>query len=54
MNDRPSTQGVIEVQYPYTGEAIGAVPKAGVEDVRKLFAAAQAYRPKLARFERVS
>jgi len=54
MNDRPSTRGVIEVRYPYTGEVIGAVPKAGVEEVREAFAAARAYQPKLTRFERAS
>ena len=54
MNDRASKQGVIEVHYPYTGEVIGTVPKASVEDVRKLFATAKAYKPKLTRFERAS
>ena len=54
MNDRASRQAVIEVRYPYTGEVIGTVPRATVDDIRKAFAAARAYKPKLTRFERAS
>ncbi|HYC38603.1 MAG TPA: phosphonoacetaldehyde dehydrogenase [Usitatibacter sp.] len=54
MNDRASKQGIIEVRYPFTNEVIGTVPKASVEDVRKLFKAARAYKPKLTRYERAS
>src|SRR5688500_16880865 len=54
MNDRASKQGVIEVQYPFTGEVVGTVRKATVEDVRRLFASARAYKPKLTRYERAS
>ena len=54
MNDRASKQRVIEVHYPYTREVVGTVPKATVEDIRRTFAAAQAYKPKLTRFERAS
>jgi putative phosphonoacetaldehyde dehydrogenase len=62
LTDRPRTaashtQGasrVIEVRYPYTGEVVGTVPKATVDDVRAAFAAAHAYKPTLTRFERAS
>ncbi len=43
---------VIEVRNPYTREVVGTVPKAGLDDVRRAFAEAQAYQPKLSRFER--
>ncbi len=43
---------VIEVRYPYTGEVIATVPKASVEDVRRAFRIAKAYKPKLTRHER--
>lgn len=43
---------VIEVRNPYTREIVGTVPKAGLDAVRRAFAEAQAYRPKLSRFER--
>ena len=54
MNDRATKQGVIEVQYPFTGEVVGTVRKATVADVRKMFEAAHAYKPKLTRYERAS
>ncbi len=43
---------VIEIHNPYTGDCIGTVPKAGVSDVRQAFEIAQAYRPRLSRYER--
>ncbi|MBS0429719.1 MAG: phosphonoacetaldehyde dehydrogenase [Proteobacteria bacterium] len=43
---------VIEVTYPYTGEVIATVPKATLDDVRRAYAAARAYKPKLTRYER--
>jgi putative phosphonoacetaldehyde dehydrogenase len=49
---RADGERVIEVCNPYTGECIGSVPKAGVEDVRRAFEFARAYRPRLSRFER--
>jgi phosphonoacetaldehyde dehydrogenase len=52
MNDRASKQGVIEVRFPFTGEVVGTVPKASVEEVRQAFAAAHAYKPTLTRFQR--
>jgi phosphonoacetaldehyde dehydrogenase len=54
VNDRAQGQRVFEVRYPYTGEVVGTVPKASVDDVRKAFAAAHAYRPKLTRYQRAS
>ena len=42
----------IEVINPYTEEVIGTVPKATVEDVRRAFATAAAYRSPLTRYER--
>jgi putative phosphonoacetaldehyde dehydrogenase len=45
---------VIEVFNPYTGQLIGTVPKVSVEDVKRAFAIAKAYRPKLTRYERAA
>ena len=42
------------VRNPYTGAPVGSVPKATLEEVRRAFAIAHAYRPKLTRFERAS
>ena len=42
----------IEVRNPYTGALVGTVPKATVDDVRRAFAIARAYRAKLTRYER--
>ncbi|HEY2628084.1 MAG TPA: aldehyde dehydrogenase family protein, partial [Usitatibacter sp.] len=44
----------IEVRFPYTNEVVGTVPRATVDEVRKAFAAAQAYKAKLTRYERAS
>jgi putative phosphonoacetaldehyde dehydrogenase len=54
MNDRASNQRVIEVRYPFSGEVVGTVPKASVEEVRKAFDAARAYKSRLTRYERAS
>lgn len=43
---------VIEVTYPYTGEAIATVPKATLSDVRRAYRIACDYRPTLTRYER--
>ncbi len=42
----------IEVYNPYTEEVVGTVPKATVEDLRRAFAVAAAYRSPLTRYER--
>jgi len=48
------TDRVIEVFNPYTEQLIGTVPKASIEDVKRAFSVAKAYRPKLTRFERAA
>jgi acyl-CoA reductase-like NAD-dependent aldehyde dehydrogenase len=45
---------VIEVTNPYTGDVVGTVPKASVDDVRLAYEVALRYRPTLSRFERAS
>jgi putative phosphonoacetaldehyde dehydrogenase len=45
---------VIEVTNPYTGDGVGTVPKASVDDVRLAYEVAARYRPTLSRFERAS
>jgi phosphonoacetaldehyde dehydrogenase len=51
VNDR-ATHGAIEVRDPFTRELVGSVPKATVEDVRRAFVTAHAYRATLTRYER--
>jgi len=43
---------VIDVHNPYTGALVGTVPKATVDEIRKAFAIARGYRPKLTRHDR--
>ncbi|MCC6196968.1 MAG: aldehyde dehydrogenase family protein, partial [Burkholderiales bacterium] len=50
--ERVGGNRAIEVRNPYTREVVGTVPKATVEDVRRAFAAAKAYRPTLTRYQR--
>ena len=45
---------VIDVFNPYTEKVIATVPKATIEDIRRAFAVAKAYKPKLTRFERAN
>ncbi len=45
---------VIEVLNPYTGGCVGTVPKAEVDDVRRAFDIALAFKPRLTRYERHS
>jgi phosphonoacetaldehyde dehydrogenase len=42
----------IEVLNPWSGEIVGTVAKASVEDVRRAFATARAYKPTLTRYQR--
>ena len=44
----------IEVFNPYSGQRIGTVPKATLEEVRQAYEWAHAYRPKLTRHERAN
>jgi putative phosphonoacetaldehyde dehydrogenase len=43
---------VIVVHNPYTGQRIGTVPKATVDEVRRAFQIAKTYKARLSRFER--
>ncbi len=43
---------VITVRNPFTGAAVGSVPKAPLAEVQQAFEIARAYQPKLTRFER--
>ncbi|HSV54533.1 MAG TPA: phosphonoacetaldehyde dehydrogenase, partial [Burkholderiaceae bacterium] len=49
-----SGERVIQVFNPYTGQGIGSIPKATLEEVREAFAAAHACQPKLTRYERAA
>ena len=50
--ERVGGQRAIDVHNPYTGAVVGTVPKATVEDVRRAFAIARAYKPTLTRYQR--
>ena len=43
---------LLEVHNPYTGDVVGTVPRASVDDIRRAFAIARAYKPRLTRYER--
>ncbi len=45
---------VIEVFNPYTEQLIGTVPKATLEDIKRAFAIAKAFKSKLTRFDRAA
>ena len=49
-----SADRAIAVHNPYTEKQIGSVPKATLEEVRETYAAMQAYRSTLTRFERAA
>jgi len=44
--------GVIDVEYPYTGEVIGTVPAGGARHAREALEIAAGYESKLTRYER--
>ncbi len=50
--ERVSRARSVEVSNPYTGEVVGTVPKATVEDVRRAIGIAAGYRPTLTRHAR--
>ena len=50
--ERVGSARTLEVRNPYTGEVVGVVPKASVDDIRRAFAIARAYKPRLTRYER--
>ena len=52
--ERVHRDRVIDVFNPYTEQLIGTVPKATLEDVKRAFSIAKAYKSKLTRFERAA
>jgi aldehyde dehydrogenase (NAD+) len=50
--ERVRADRTLDVHNPYTGEVVGTVPRARVDDIRRAFAAARAYKPRLTRYER--
>ncbi len=52
-DDRPPERR-IAVHNPYTGLPVGSVPKATLAEVRRAYDVAQAYKPKLSRFDRAN
>ena len=50
--ERVGNARAIEVRNPFTGDVVGTVPKATVDDIRRAFAIAKAYRSKLTRYQR--
>ena len=50
--ERVGGDRVIDVHNPYTGALVGTVPRATVDEIRKAFAIARGYRPKLTRHDR--
>jgi len=50
--EKISRERVIEVRNPYTGELVGTVPKATLEDVRRALRIARGYRSRLTRYAR--
>jgi len=50
--ERVGGSRVLEVHNPYTGAVVGTVPKASVEEIRRAFAIARAYKPTLTRYQR--
>jgi putative phosphonoacetaldehyde dehydrogenase len=50
--EKISRERVIEVRHPYTGELVGTVPKATLEDVRRALRIARGYRSRLTRYAR--
>src|SRR5690348_78696 len=50
--ERVGGDRVIEVRNPYNGAVIGTVPKATVDEIRRAFAIAKAYRSPLTRHDR--
>ena len=50
--ERVGSARTLDVRNPFTGEVVGTVPRASVDDVRRAFAIARAYKPRLTRYER--
>ncbi|AJC20930.1 phosphonoacetaldehyde dehydrogenase [Pandoraea pulmonicola] len=52
--EKVTRERIIEVFNPYSGDLVGTVPKASLDDVRRAFAIAKQYRSTLTRFERAN
>ncbi|WP_087689825.1 MULTISPECIES: phosphonoacetaldehyde dehydrogenase [unclassified Pandoraea] len=52
--EKVTRERIIEVFNPYSGDLVGTVPKASLDDVRRAFSIAKQYRSKLTRFERAN
>ena len=50
--ERVAAPRSLDVTNPYTGEVVGTVPRASVDDIRRAFSIARAYKPRLTRYER--
>src|SRR5450755_4880301 len=50
--ERVSRDRIIEVRHPYSGELIGTVPKATVDDVKRALKIARGFRSSLTRHDR--
>ncbi|MDM8358282.1 phosphonoacetaldehyde dehydrogenase [Pandoraea communis] len=52
--EKVTRERIIEVFNPYSGDLVGTVPKASLDDVRRAFSMAKQYRSTLTRFERAN
>ncbi|MDR3399425.1 MAG: phosphonoacetaldehyde dehydrogenase [Pandoraea sp.] len=52
--EKVTRERIIEVVNPYSGDLVGTVPKASLDDVRRAFSIAKQYRSTLTRFERAN
>ncbi|HXR56241.1 MAG TPA: phosphonoacetaldehyde dehydrogenase [Casimicrobiaceae bacterium] len=50
--ERVGSARTLDVLNPYTGDVVGTVPRASIDDIRRAFAVARAYKPTLTRYER--
>jgi len=50
--ERVGGSRTLDVRNPYTGDLVGTVPRASVDDIRRAFAVARAYKPTLTRYDR--
>ncbi|QDX20225.1 phosphonoacetaldehyde dehydrogenase [Pandoraea pnomenusa] len=52
--EKVTRERIIEVFNPYSGDLVGTVPKASLDDVRRAFTIARQFRSTLTRFERAN
>jgi putative phosphonoacetaldehyde dehydrogenase len=50
--ERVAGSRTLDVLNPYTGDVVATVPRASVDDIRRAFSIARAYKPRLTRYER--